>query len=579
MGLLTDVERALARSLAAAAGDGGEHDPLLRRSDFADLQANFALALARRLGVKPRELAERVVADLAGSPLIGRAEVSGPGFVNIDLAGAALVAEVVDMLPGRGSPTFSRGDTTGTVVVDYSGPNVAKQMHVGHLRSTIIGDTLARVLGFLGHQVVRRNHVGDWGTQFGMLIGQLVHEGVGTGGHLDIADLTSLYQRARARFDDDGSFRDEAREWVVRLQAGDPTARELWSGLVEQSSRYFHHVYDLLDVLLTDDDVWGESRYQDDLAGVVEGLRERGLLVEHDGARCVFVDGFTNREGEPLPLIVQKADGGFGYAATDLAALRQRTRQLDANLILYVVGAPQALHLSMVFAVARAAGWLDEKHRAEHVSFGSILGADGKLLRTRAGDQVRLVDLLGSAVERADAEVAARHPGMGDTERAPIARAVGVGAVKFADLVNDRTTDYRFDLDRMVATVGATGPYLQYARARIASILDRGRDAGVDVDALPDPAAAFTNDSERALAVELAQVRDVLREVADTLEPHRLCRGLLDVAGAFSVFYEHSPVVKAEPGVRELRLALCRVTEVVLATGLDLLGISSPAQI
>lgn len=579
MGLLENVEAELSAAIGAAVGDEGHHDPLLRRSDFADLQANFALAMARRLGTQPRELAAKVVGRLEGSKLVRDLEVSGPGFVNLSLTDAGLVAEIADALRSGAPFDLAAEGDRDVVVIDYSAPNVAKQMHVGHLRSTIIGDVLCRVLSHLGHRVVRRNHIGDWGTPFGMLIGQLSAEGLGPDAQLDIADLTDLYQRARTRFDEDPAFTEEARGWVVKLQAGDPTARALWQALVTQSARYFNEVYDLLDVLLTDDDIRGESSYDSDLDDVVEELDAAGLLVEHDGALCMFLDGFTNRDGEPLPLIVRKSDGGYGYAATDLAAIRRRIRVEGATRILYVVGLPQNLHLSMIFAAAGAAGWVTPEHRVEHVAFGSVLGDDGKILRTRAGAPVRLVELLHAAIDRADHEVRIRHDDWDAQRRAPVARAVGIGAVKFADLLNDRRNDYRFDLDRMVATVGATGPYLQYARARISSILERARSEGMVADSAVAPDVAFGNDSERALAIELAHARRTLLDVAQTLEPHHLCRTLLDVAGAFSSFYENSPVLKAEPPVRELRFALCRTTEMVLESGLDLLGIRSPDEI
>lgn len=587
MALLDDVETELRAAIASAvtdtltdpSADQVDDDPLLRRSDFADLQANFALALARKVGVPPRDLAAAVVDRLAASTTMRDLEVSGPGFVNLSLTDGALVTEVTALLDGPSPFTLTADGARDVVVVDYSAPNVAKQMHVGHLRSTIIGDVLCRVLDHLGHTVIRRNHIGDWGTPFGMLIAQLVDEGIDGDADLDIAALTDLYQRARAHFDGDADFAETARGWVVKLQGGDPTARTLWQALVRQSARYFNEVYDLLDVLLTDDDIRGESAYDDDLDDVVEELQRLGLLVEHEGALCMFLDGFTNRDGEPLPLIVRKSDGGYGYAATDLAAIRRRVREEGATRILYVVGLPQHLHLSMVFAAATAAGWLAEGQRAEHVAFGSVLGDDGKILRTRAGAPVRLIELLSSAVERADHEVAIRHEEWDDAQRTEIARAVGIGAVKFADLANDRRNDYRFDLDRMVATVGATGPYLQYARARISSILDRANDHGIDLTAAVPDGVGFETESERALALELSHIRHTLLDVADNLEPHHLCRGLLDVAAAFSAFYEHSPVVKADSGIRELRIALCRATERVLTSGLELLGIRSPDEI
>jgi len=579
MALLDDVEAELSAAIGDVLSDPTHHDPLLRRSDFADLQANFALALARKLGTQPRDLATRVVERLAASTTMRDLEVSGPGFVNLSLTDTALVREVADLLGGQSPFALPADPHRDVVVVDYSAPNVAKQMHVGHLRSTIIGDVLCRVLDQLGHHVIRRNHIGDWGTPFGMLLAQGAEEALGDDASLDIADLTELYQRARAHFDADPEFADTSRQWVVRLQSGDPSALGMWGTLVRQSARYFNEVYRLLDVLLTDDDIRGESAYDADLDDVVDELTSLGLLVDHEGALCMFLEGFTNRDGDPLPLIVRKSDGGYGYAATDLAAIRRRLRDEGATRILYVVGLPQHLHLTMVFAAARAAGWLTDEQRAEHVAFGTVLGDDGKTLRTRAGTPVRLIELLGSAIDHAEYEVALRHDDWDGDRRRTVATAVGIGAVKFADLANDRRNDYRFDLDRMVATVGATGPYLQYARARISSILQRAAAEGIAVTATTPDGVGFETESERALAIELAHVRGALLDVADSLEPHHLCRGLLDVAGAFSSFYEASPVLKAEPGLRELRLALCQATERVLRCGLDLLGIRSPDEI
>ncbi|BCJ51339.1 arginine--tRNA ligase [Actinoplanes sp. NBRC 14428] len=494
-------------------------------------------------------------ADLAG---VAHAEVSGPGFVNLTVADELIAAALTDVA-GDARLGVPQTKQPRTVVIDYSAPNIAKELTVGHLRSTVIGDALARTLEWLGHDVIRANHVGDWGTAFGMLIEHLLDEGAT--GVSRAADLTAFYQAARAKFDADEDFRDRARLRVVRLQSGDEETLGLWRSLVAESRRYLLSAYERLGVTLTEADFAGESGYNDQLASVVDELDAKGLLVASDGALCVFPEGFTGRDGGPLPLIVRKSDGGFGYAATDLAALRHRTRVLGATRLLYVVGAPQRTHFAMVFAVAAAAGWLPEGVSAEHVPFGSILGTDGRMFRTRSGDSVKLAALLDEAVTRASA--LAPDPA--------VAAAVGVGAIKYADLAGDRRSDYVFDWDRMLALTGNTGPYLQYAYARIRSILDR---AGAF-----RPAVRITHPAERALALELLSFEPVVESVAATLEPHRLAGYLYGLASLYSTFYEQCPVLKAEDGVRESRLSLCLLTGRTLRRGLDLLGIATPAHL
>jgi arginyl-tRNA synthetase len=426
-------------------------------------------------------------------------------------------------------------------------------MHVGHLRSTVIGDAAARLLDWLGHDVRRANHLGDWGTPFGMLVEHLVDTGAGT-----VDDLNGFYRAARARFDADAGFRDRSRRRVVALQGGDTETLALWRRLVDESQRHFLAVYGRLGVTLTAPDFRGESSYQDMLAGVVDDLDAQGLLRVSDGALCAFPPGFTGRSGEPLPLIVRKSDGGFGYAATDLAALRHRVGDLGATRLLYVVGAPQAMHFAMVYAVARQAGWLPDGVAWEHVAFGSILGPDGRMFRSRAGESVSLAALLDDAVQRATALT-------GDPA---VAEAVGIGAVKYADLSADRLSDYVFDFDRMLALTGDTGPYLQYAHARARSILDRAAAAPGRIR-LTDPA-------ERALALELLAFAPMVGQVAGSLEFHRLAAHLYTVATAFSAFFVRCPVRTAPPGVRESRLALCDLTARTLREGLGLLGIGAP---
>lgn len=539
---------------------GARVDPSLRRSQHADFQADAALALAKRLGRPPREIAAAVLDAARLDGLVAAAEISGPGFINLTLADPALGPLLAAMSRDErlGVP---RVEAPETVLVDYSAPNVAKEMHVGHLRSTVIGDAAVRVLDWLGHRVLRANHLGDWGTPFGMLIEHLVDEGAAADG-LSLGDLNAFYQAARAKFDADESFRERSRTRVVALQSGDPGTRRLWRLLVDESERHFLAVYDLLDARLTPDDFRGESFYNDMLAPVVAELDRLGLLRESDGAQVVYPAGFTGRDGAPLPLIVRKSDGGFGYPATDLAAIRHRTRELGATRLLYVVGLPQSQHFAMVFEVARQAGWLAPPARAEHVGFGSILGPDGKLFRSRSGDTVKLGALLDEAVARAEALVA-------DTA---VAKQIGVGALKYADLSNDRTRDYVFDWDRMLSFEGNTGPYLQYARARILSIFRKSGGAPPrDLAVIPVAAP-----QERALAIELLGFPGVVAEVGGSLEFHRLAGYLFRLATAFTAFYEHCPVLRAEGAARESRLALCDLTARVLGRGLTLLGIGTP---
>jgi len=549
---------------------GARVDPSLRRSQHADFQADAALALAKRLGRPPREIAAAVLDAARLDGLVASAEISGPGFINLTLADAALGPLLAAMSQDErlGVPPAQAPET---VLVDYSAPNVAKEMHVGHLRSTVIGDAAVRVLDWLGHRVLRANHLGDWGTPFGMLIEHLVDQGAAAEG-LSLGDLNAFYQAARAKFDTDETFRERSRTRVVALQSGDLGTRQLWRLLVDESARHFLAVYDLLGVRLTGGDFRGESFYNDMLAPVVAELDQLGLLRESDGAQVAYPAGFTGRDGGPLPLIVRKSDGGFGYPATDLAAIRHRTRELGVTRLLYVVGLPQSQHFAMIFEVAREAGWLAAPARAEHVGFGSILGPDGKLFRSRSGDTVKLGALLDEAVARAAALIAEKSPDLDAETRAAVARDVGVGALKYADLGNDRTRDYVFDWDRMLSFEGNTGPYLQYARARILSIFRRG---GVTpprgLTAIP-----VTAPEERALAIELLGFPAVVAEVGQSLEFHRLAGYLFKLATVFTAFYERCPVLRAEGAVRESRLVLCDLTARVLGRGLILLGIGTP---
>ncbi|GAB4083445.1 arginine--tRNA ligase [Myceligenerans cantabricum] len=545
-------------------------DPVVRRSDRADFQANGTLAVAKRVGRPPREIATDVVTHLDGFP----AGVSGPGFLNLtvpdDVAWSTVAARLADARLGVGSPR-----TGERVVVDYSAPNVAKEMHVGHLRSSVIGDALVRVLGHLGADVTRQNHIGDWGTQFGMLIQYLDEhpEASWKGqGAETMSALDALYKAARAEFEADTAFADRSRARVVALQSGDEATVAVWRDLVAESEKAFQVIYGRLGILLDDGDFDGESRYNDALLAVVDALVANGIATESDGAMVTFTDGVYNPEGDPVPLIVRKKDGGFGYAATDLATMRLRVEEYKADRILYVVDARQALHFTMVFDTARRAGWLPESVHAEHVRFGTVLGTDGRPFKTRSGKTVRLADLLDDAESAVRAALQDKQHDFTDDELDDVVRAAGTAAIKYADLSNTRTKDYVFDVDQMVATTGNTGVYLQYAHARVRSILRKAGETAAQVDI-----TAPMHPAEKHLALTLDAFDATLRDVATALEPHRLCGYLYDVATAFTRFYDACPVLKADDdAVRGNRLALCDLTRRTLATGLELLGIAAP---
>ena len=569
--LLQDrLKSALGRAFGAEYRDT---DPLLRRSDRAHYQVNAAMSLGKALRRPPRDVAQALLAELDLSDLCnpGGVEIAGPGFINLTLKDEVLAAALSELLtaPDLGVP---RAAVLDVCVVDYGSPNIAKEMHVGHLRSSIIGDSLCRVLAFRGHTVIRQNHIGDWGTPFGMLIEQLVDVQEEGAASLDPSALGDFYRAARVKFDTDPGFADRARARVVSLQAGDAATLLLWQQFVDSSKRYMAAVFERLGVQLASVDVRGESFFNPQLPQIAADLSARGLAVVDDGALCVFPPGFSGREGEPLPLIVRKKDGGYGYGATDLAALRFRQQGLGGTRLLYVVGSPQQQHLTMVFEVAKMAGWLAAPVRAEHVAFGSVLGDDRKMLKSRSGENVKLIELLDEAVERAAAAVLERNPELPEEERAVVARQVGIGAVKYADLSSDRIKDYVFDWKRMVAFEGNTGGYLQYAHARIQSIIRKAAgDGGASAGALLIAAPA-----ERALALELLTFGRTLGEVEASLEPHKLCGYLYGLASSFSTFFQECPVLKSEPAERASRLALCALTARTLATGLDLLGIEAP---
>ena len=577
------MERAFPDAAAEAQAAGRRLDPQLApasKPEFGDFQANGALPLAKPLGQPPRKIAEAVVEQLKAEPAFAKLclepQIAGPGFINLTLRPERLAAEVQARLGDQrlGVPAVEQA---APVVVDFSSPNIAKEMHVGHLRSTIIGDSLARVLEFRGHPVLRLNHVGDWGTQFGMLIThlkQVAPEALDTADAVDLGDLVAFYRQAKQRFDDDEVFQTTSREEVVKLQGGDPVSLKAWGLLCDQSRREFQKIYDRLDIRLSER---GESFYNPYLESVVADLEAAGLLVVDDGARCVFLEGVSGKDGKPLPVIVQKSDGGFNYATTDLAAIRYRFGAAPegdgARRVIYVTDAGQANHFAGVFQVARRAGWLPEDSRLEHVPFGLVQGEDGKKLKTRAGDTVRLRDLLDEAVERAEADLRRRLEEEGRSEDEAfiqhVATTVGLAAVKYADLSQNRITNYQFSFDRMLALQGNTAPYLLYAVVRIAGIARKGGD----LEGVADSALSFSEPQEWALVRELLKFDAVIAEVEEELLPNRLCTYLIELSQVFNRFYDQVPVLKAEDSARSSRLALCRLTADTLKQGLGLLGI------
>jgi arginyl-tRNA synthetase len=502
-------------------------------------------------------------------------QIGGPGFINLTLRRDWLERHALDLFRDERLGA-AEAERQLRVVIDYSSPNAAKEMHAGHLRSTIIGDALHRLLRFAGHQVIPQNHLGDWGTPFGMLIEKVVEEDWGSRPDRTIPDINAFYREARARFESDPDFAERARLRVVALQSGDPQTLALWADLVRESVRQLDDLYRLLGVLLRPEDVCPESYYNPVLPQIVEELEAEGLAVPSSGALCVFPPGFTSRDGEPLPLIVRKRDGGYTYVTTDLAAIRHRTRDLGGNYLVYVVGAPQRLHFAMLFATARMAGWLPEDARAEHVSFGSVLGPDGRMLKTRSGESVKLLDLVEEAVDRA-ASIVAERVELDEDERARVARAVGIGALKYADLSSDREKDYVFSWERMLAMDGNTAVYLQYANARIRSIL---RKAGGGPGGEGEAGVILSAPAERALALKLAQFPAAVQMATEHLQPHRLCTYLYETATAFSAFYETCSVLNAESAeLRASRLLLSELTSRTITVGLGLLGIEAPERL
>ena len=584
--LETQLRGAMQRAFPEAWAEAGEAglDPQLApasKPEFGDFQANAALPLAKPLKQAPRQIATAIVdqlhTDAAFTELCLEPQIAGPGFINLTIRPERLAAEVAFRLGDErlGVPPVK---DAAPVVVDFSSPNIAKEMHVGHLRSTIIGDSLARVLEFRGYPVLRLNHVGDWGTQFGMLIThlkQVAPEALDTADAIDLGDLVAFYREAKKRFDDDEAFQITSREEVVKLQSGDPLSLKAWGLLCDQSRREFQKIYDRLDIRLSER---GESFYNPLLPGVIEGLKHSGLLVTDDGAECVFLEGVIGKDGKPLPVIVQKSDGGFNYATTDLAAIRYRFAVAPegdaARRVIYVTDSGQANHFAGVFQVAERAGWIPDGARLEHVPFGLVQGEDGKKLKTRAGDTVRLRDLLDEAVERAEADLRSRLHEEGRSEPDDfiqhVASTVGLAAVKYADLSQNRITNYQFSFDRMLALQGNTAPYLLYALVRIAGIARKGGDLDVAADQLQ-----FSEPQEWALARELLKFDAVIAEVEEELLPNRLCSYLFELSQVFNRFYDQVPVLKADAAVLPSRLALCRLTADTLKAGLGLLGIAT----
>ncbi|EJC8717098.1 arginine--tRNA ligase [Salmonella enterica] len=557
-----------------AAGAPADCEPQVRQSakvQFGDYQANGMMAVAKKLGMAPRQLAEQVLTHLDLSGIANKVEIAGPGFINIFLEPAFLAEQVQQALAsdrlGVSQPTRQ------TIVVDYSAPNVAKEMHVGHLRSTIIGDAAVRTLEFLGHHVIRANHVGDWGTQFGMLIAWLEKQQQENAGDMALADLEGFYRDAKKHYDEDEAFAERARNYVVKLQSGDTYFREMWRKLVDITMTQNQITYDRLNVTLTRDDVMGESLYNPMLPGIVADLKAKGLAVESEGATVVFLDEFKNKEGDPMGVIIQKKDGGYLYTTTDIACAKYRYETLHADRVLYYIDSRQHQHLMQAWTIVRKAGYVPDSVPLEHHMFGMMLGKDGKPFKTRAGGTVKLADLLDEALERARRLVAEKNPDMPADELEKLANAVGIGAVKYADLSKNRTTDYIFDWDNMLAFEGNTAPYMQYAYTRVLSVF---RKADIDEQALASAPVIISEDREAQLAARLLQFEETLTVVAREGTPHVMCAYLYDVAGLFSGFYEHCPFLSAEnDAVRNSRLKLAQLTAKTLKLGLDTLGIET----
>ncbi|MCE9886630.1 arginine--tRNA ligase [Obesumbacterium proteus] len=556
-----------------AAGAPADSEALVRQSakaQFGDYQANGVMGVAKKLGIAPRQLAEQVLTHLELDGIANKVEIAGPGFINIFLDPAWLAKQVEAALADERlgvAPVKPQ-----TIVVDYSAPNVAKEMHVGHLRSTIIGDASVRTLEFLGHNVIRANHVGDWGTQFGMLIAYLEKMQNEHANEMDLSDLEAFYREAKKHYDEDAAFAERARAYVVKLQGGDEYCREMWRKLVDITMSQNQKNYQRLNVTLTKDDVMGESLYNSMLPGIVADLKAKGLAVESEGATVVFLDEYKNKDGEPMGVIIQKKDGGYLYTTTDIACAKYRYETLGADRVLYYIDSRQHQHLMQAWTIVRKAGYVPDSVSLEHHMFGMMLGKDGKPFKTRSGGTIKLSDLLDEAVERAGKLIAEKNPDLSSEELAKLVDVVGIGAVKYADLSKSRTTDYIFDWDNMLAFEGNTAPYMQYAYTRVSSVFKR---AGIDEKSLTGD-IVLTEDREKALAARLIQFEETITQVAREGTPHVMCTYLYDLAGLFSSFYEACPILTAESEEqRNSRLKLAALTARTLKTGLDTLGIET----
>lgn len=556
-----------------AAGAPADSEPLVRQSakvQFGDYQANGVMGAAKKMGIPPRQLAEKILEKLDITDVADKVEIAGPGFINIFLSPQWVAKQAEDALADEHlnvTPVEPQ-----TIVIDYSSPNVAKQMHVGHLRSTIIGDASARTLSFLGHNVIRANHLGDWGTQFGMLIAYLEKKQNENAADMALSDLEEFYREAKKHYDEDEVFAERARNYVVKLQSGDEYCRTMWRKLVDITMQQNQVTYQRLNVTLTEDDIMGESLYNPMLAGIVADLKAKGLAVESEGATVVFLDEYKNKEGEPMGVIVQKKDGGYLYTTTDIACAKYRHETLHADRVLYYIDSRQHQHLMQAWTIVRKAGYIPDSMSLEHHMFGMMLGKDGRPFKTRSGGTIRLTDLLDEAQERARTLIAEKNPDMDKDELNNVARVVGIGAVKYADLSKNRTTDYIFDWDLMLSFEGNTAPYMQYAYTRVASIFKR---AEIDENALTQP-ITLTQSHERQLALRLVQFDETIMQVSREGTPHVMCAYLYDLAQAFSGFYENCPILSAEDeNTRQSRLKLARLTARTLKQGLDTLGIET----
>ena len=557
-----------------AAGADAQCEALVRQSgkvQFGDYQANGIMPAAKKLGLNPREFAQNVLDKADLQDIAEKTEIAGPGFINIFLKNTWLAENinraVQDPKLGVHNPEKQ------TVVVDYSSPNVAKEMHVGHLRSTIIGDAVVRTLEFLGNNVIRANHVGDWGTQFGMLIAYLEKMENEHASEMELSDLEAFYRAAKKHYDEDPVFAEKARNYVVKLQSGDEYCRTMWQKLVKITMQQNQHNYDRLNVTLTDKDVMGESLYNPMLPGIVEDLKKQGLAVEDDGALVVYLDEFKNKDGDPMGVIVQKKDGGFLYTTTDIAAAKYRYETLKANRALVFSDTRQSQHMQQAWLITRKAGYVPDSFQLEHKNFGMMLGKDGKPFKTRSGDTVKLADLLDEAIERAGVLISQKSTALSEQEKADVIEAVGIGSVKYADLSKNRTTDYVFDWDNMLSFEGNTAPYMQYAYTRIRSIFNRSQIALSEVE---QAQLSITDEKERALAIKLLQFEEAVQVVGKEGTPHVLCAYLYELAGVFSSFYEHCPILNNDDQqVKLSRLKLALLTERTLKQGLDLLGIKT----